>query len=103
MKQKRTTASSGNKKSSLAQTLTEFTSLLEDANFNLNLNAKQLIYKKFYADNLVAKMDMNDNFVNLKDIRLQHAGGSVLMQGIVRNEPASNPFSFKLCSPVVKN
>jgi len=95
LKQKRTVAASGKKKSSLARTLTQFTSVLEQADFNLSLNAKQLIYRKFYAENIVANMDLNDNFVNLKDIKLQHAGGSVSLQGIVRNEPASNPFSFK--------
>jgi hypothetical protein len=80
LKPKRVSGVSGKKKSSLAQTLTEFTKLLETANFNLTLNAKQLIYKKFYANNLLAKMDMNDNFVNLKDIKLQHAGGSMEIQ-----------------------
>jgi uncharacterized protein involved in outer membrane biogenesis len=94
LKQKRVVAASRKKKSSLAQTLTAFTHLLETADFNLSLNAKQLIYKKFYADNLQAAMIMNDNFINLKDIKLRHAGGSISMQGILRNEPASNPFSF---------
>jgi len=95
LKPKKASGVSAKKKSSLAQTLTEFTKLLETANFNLTLNAKQLIYKKFYANNLLAKMDMNDNFVNLKDIKLQHAGGSMDIQGILRNDPTSNPFSFK--------
>jgi uncharacterized protein involved in outer membrane biogenesis len=83
------------KKSSLAQSLTEFTDLLEKANFSLTLNAKQLIYKKFYADNLVANMEMDDNAVNLKKITLQHGGGDIFLQGILHNDPASNPFSFK--------
>ncbi len=95
LKQKQVSTISKKKKSSLAQTLSEFTSLLETADFNLSLNAGQLIYKKFYANNLVAKMDMNDNFINLKDIKLQHSGGSMAIQGILRNEASSNPFSFK--------
>jgi hypothetical protein len=95
MKQKRVTGVSNKKKSSMAQSLTEFTNILEKADFNLNLNARHLVYQKFYGDNLVAKMDMNDNFINLKDIKLQHGGGSIAIQGILRNEPSSNPFSFK--------
>jgi hypothetical protein len=83
------------KKSSLAQTLTQFTTLLESASFNLDLGAKQLIYKKFNADNLAANMEMDDNAINLKKIILQHAGGSISVQGLLRNLTASNPFSFK--------
>jgi hypothetical protein len=79
----------------LAQTLTNITSLLETADINLNLNAKQLIYKKFYADNLVANLEMDDYAINLKNIRLQASGGNVIMQGILRNEIAANPFSLK--------
>ena len=94
LKQKQVSKTNRKKKSSLAQTLTEFTSLLETADFNLNLSAKQLTYKKFNADNLQAKMIMNDNFISMKDIRLQCAGGSMNLQGILRNDPSSNPFSF---------
>jgi len=94
LKQKQSSFVNKKKKSTLAQILAEFTKLLETADFNLDLNAKQLIYKKFYAENLAAKMEMNDNEVNLKRIKLQHAGGSVYMQGLLRNEPNSNPFSF---------
>jgi autotransporter translocation and assembly factor TamB len=78
----------------LAQTISEITKLLESANINLNLNAKQLIYKKFYADNLLANLNMDDNAIKLKDIRLRHGGGSISIQGDLRNEIASNPFSF---------
>ena len=95
LKQKHVSNATKKKKSSLAQTLTEFTNLLERADFNLTLNAKQLTYKKFNGDNLLANMVMNDNFINLKDIRIQGAGGSIALQGIIRNEPSSNPFSFK--------
>jgi hypothetical protein len=95
LKQQHTKVVPKKNKSSLAKTLTEFTNLLESANFNLNLNAKQLIYKKFVANNLIANMEMDDNAISLKKIDLQHAGGSISIQGIVRNNPAANPFSFK--------
>jgi uncharacterized protein involved in outer membrane biogenesis len=94
LKQKHNTSISRKKKSSLDQTLTEFTNLLEKANFSLNLKAKQLIYKKFYGENLVANMIMDDNAINLKKIALQHGGGSIFIQGILNNDPTSNPFSF---------
>ena len=81
-------------KSGFSQTVTNFTSLLETANINLILNAKQFIYNKFKADNLVANLDMDDNKINLKKIKLQNAGGTIAIQGLFRNEASSNPFSF---------
>lgn len=83
------------KKSTLDQSLTNFTSFLETANFNLNLNAKQMVYKKFYANNVLAYMELNENSINLKKIQLQHANGNISLEGILRNLPASNPFSLK--------
>jgi hypothetical protein len=95
LKQKHSKVVTRKKKSSLNEALTDFTNILETANFNLNLNAKQLIYKKFYANTLSANIEMNENAINLKKIQLLHANGSIFMEGILRNEPSSNPFSFK--------
>ncbi len=95
LRPKRSLEAAREKKSSLAQTLTEFTDLLGAANFSLHLSAKQLVYKKFYADNLAADLVTDNNSINLKKIALRHGGGSISMQGILRNDPASNPFSFK--------
>ena len=94
LKQKHPKIFSKKRKSSLDQSLTNFTNLLESANFNLNLNAKQLIYKKFFANNLLANIEMNENAINMKKIQLQHANGNIIMQGILRNESSSNPFSL---------
>lgn len=95
LKQKKSKVATVKKKSSLAQTITQFTALLETANFNLDLNARQLIYKKFNASNLQAEISMDENEINLKKIKLQHAGGSVFLSGLLRNEAVSNPFSIK--------
>ena len=83
------------KKGGLAETITGITNLLETADVKLTLNARQIVYKKFYADNLSANLDMTDDAINLKAIKLQHGGGNINIQGILRNEVASNPFSFK--------
>jgi hypothetical protein len=95
LKQKKTKTLSRKKNSILAEAIIAITNLLETANINFNLNAKQLIYKKFYADNLTANLDMDDDIINLKNINLRHGGGSIALQGKLRNEIASNPFSFK--------
>jgi hypothetical protein len=83
------------KKSSLAQTLSEFTNILETADIGLTLNARQLIYKKFNAENVQANLEMDDFAINIKNIKLQSAGGSITMQGSLRNDPTANPFSYK--------
>ncbi len=95
LKQKYSKVPTQKKKSSLDQTLMKFTSFLETANFNLSLNAKQLVYKKFYANNALANIEMNENAIILKKIQLQHANGNVSLQGVLKNLPGSNPFSFK--------
>ncbi len=94
LKQKHSKAIAKTRKSSLDQSLTNFTNLLEAADFNLNLNAKQLIYKKFFANNLLANIELNENEINMKKIQLQHANGNIIMQGVLRNESSANPFSF---------
>ena len=95
LQQKKTKSVPMKKKSSLAQSVTQFTALLETADFNLDLNAKKLIYKKFSAENIQANLEMDENQINLKKIKLQHGGGNVMLSGLIRNEPVSNPFSFK--------
>jgi hypothetical protein len=95
LKKKQSIAASRKKKPMLAETVSQITKLLETANINLILNAKQLMYKKFYGDNLLANLNMDDNAIILKDIKLQQGGGSIAMQGDLRNEVSSNPFSFK--------
>jgi hypothetical protein len=95
LKKKQAVVISKKKKPVLSETITGITNLLETADIGLTLSAKQLIYKKFYADNLIANLDMNDNAINLQNIQIQHSGGSIAIQGNLRNEVASNPFSFK--------
>jgi hypothetical protein len=82
------------KKPLLAETLTEISNLIENANIHLDLQAKQLVYKRFYADNLVANLELDDDAINLKSLKLQQGAGTISVQGALRNEIASNPFSF---------
>lgn len=79
----------------LAESLSKITHLMETSSIELNLQAKQLKYKKFSATGIRTRMVLNDNAINIKNIMLDHAGGSVEASGALRNETASNPFSFK--------
>jgi hypothetical protein len=95
LKKKPGPVSKKKKKILLSESLSKITDLLETSSMQLNLQAKQLIYKKFLATGVQTTMEMDDNAINIKSIKLDHAGGSVEARGALRNETASNPFSFK--------
>ncbi len=92
---KSTRKTEAQKKSELVRTIAQFSGILDTADFNIDLRAKALQYKKFYGNNLVAKLQLTNNAVSLNDISLSHAQGTVKMKGILRNLPASNPFSIQ--------
>jgi AsmA-like C-terminal region len=94
LKKKETITIPKKKKPLLAETLTQISNLIETANIHVDLQAKQFVYKKFYADNLVANLDLNDDVINLKNLKLQQGSGTIGIQGALRNEATSNPFSF---------
>jgi len=79
----------------LAETMKQFTNLLQTANIQFNLAARQMIYKKFNAENLMARINMDDDAIRLQDIKLQHAGGTISLQGSLLNESSGNPFSVQ--------
>ena len=83
------------KKVLLSETLSKITDLLETDNMQLDLQAKQLNYKKFAATNIRTVMELDEDAINVKDLTLDEAGGTIKAQGSVRNQIASNPFSFK--------
>jgi hypothetical protein len=95
LKKKTSTVSKKKKKVLFSETLSKMTHLLESSSMLLDLQAKQLNYKKFNATGVSTSMELDDNAINIKKIRLGHAGGTIEAQGALRNEAHSNPFSFK--------
>jgi hypothetical protein len=92
---KRSGAVSKKKKKLLfSETISNMTRLLETSSMRLNLQAKQLSYKKFTATGLHSSMELNDDAINIKTVHLEHAGGVIEAQGSLRNEINSNPFSL---------
>ncbi len=83
------------KKALLSETFSKITQLLETDNVQLDLQAKQLNYKKFTATNIRTLMEFDENAVRVRSITLDEAGGTIEAQGSLRNEFAANPFSFK--------
>lgn len=64
--------------------------LLHDGTAKLNINAGRLIYKNFEATNVAASVMLVENKVLFNDVKLQHAGGSLTMNGSLINGNNSN-------------
>lgn len=89
---KRSTAAS--KKSSKKQFLklaNQIDRLLKDCNVELQLNAARMIYKKFDASNVAAKLQLTDRLVSLKNVVVQHAGGTLTLNGSLEEGGGNNP------------
>lgn len=69
--------------------------LLKDCNVELQLNAARLIYKKFDATNAAAKLQLTDQLVSLKNVMVQHAGGTITLNGSLEEGVAHNPIVIK--------
>lgn len=62
--------------------------VLEKAKLHVNLKAGTLHYKKFTAANVNADVTLLENRYLLNDVRMNHAGGSMNMNGSLVNEKA---------------
>lgn len=55
--------------------------MLNDCNVNLQLNADRLIYKKFTAEKVAANLQLTDKILSIKDVSVEHAGGTLTLNG----------------------
>lgn len=69
--------------------------MLEDCTVALQLNADELIYKKFEASNVAANIQLTDRLIALKNFKVQHAGGSVVMDGKMQEQTNNNLITFR--------
>lgn len=68
-------------KAKLQRTTQQIDNLVNQANFQLQLTAGQLVYKKFNATNVHASIHLiNENWL-LNDVSLNHGGGSIQLKG----------------------
>ncbi|MEP6793933.1 MAG: AsmA-like C-terminal region-containing protein, partial [Saprospiraceae bacterium] len=64
--------------------------MLSDGTAKLNITAGQMTYKKFTASNVAASIFLVGNKVLLRKVKLNHAGGSLNLQGSLTNGNHSN-------------
>lgn len=58
---------------------------LADCNVHLQLKTRQLVFRKFLANNVTASVSMNNNHIDLKNGSLEHAGGILAINAEMKN------------------
>lgn len=69
--------------------------LLEKSSMFLHVKVNRLTYRHFDAQNIKADLDLTQNAIQLRNVGLQHAGGSVTVNGDINQQNAGNPFRLK--------
>lgn len=64
--------------------------MLDDCSVDLQINAGRLMYKKFDASNVSAALRLTDRLVAIKNVSVQHAGGTLLLNGSLQENPSGN-------------
>ncbi|HEX4851787.1 MAG TPA: AsmA-like C-terminal region-containing protein, partial [Puia sp.] len=58
---------------------------LAECNVHVRLKAKQLVFKKFFANNLTASVALNNNQIDLKNVSLENSGGLLTLSAKMKN------------------
>jgi hypothetical protein len=91
---KKTAVEKKRRKILFVKTISNMMSVMNDAEVHLQLKAKQLVYKSFYATNVSSAILLNTDKVQLKDVQLSHAGGSLALNGSIFNDGEQNSFDI---------
>ena len=83
------------KKSAPDIKVSSFISQLTMSDYNINLKANQVIYKKFVVDSLRADIMLNENAVQLQNVTLKHGDGSMYLNGFMQNDTGTNSFGLE--------
>ncbi|MBS1597090.1 MAG: AsmA family protein [Bacteroidetes bacterium] len=90
LKRKKVAVEKKKRKILFVKTVSKIMAVLNDAEVRLRLNAKQLTYKNFNATNVSSGILLNTDKVQLNDLRLSHAGGSLILNGSLLNNGEEN-------------
>lgn len=69
--------------------------VLNASSINLDAAVDKLIYKHFAAARVTAKMSLSQSGIHIEKAGLQHAGGNLLISGVINQAAANNPFDIK--------
>lgn len=74
---------------------TQLDDLLAKGSMNLNMVVKKLTFRKFTADNIKANVDLLQEGISLKNVQVQHSGGTISLNGTIHQAQKNNPFEVK--------
>lgn len=95
LKRKKQAVEKKSRKILFVKTVSAMMAVMNDAEVHLQLKAKQLIYKNFYATNVSAGILLATDKVLLNDVRLSHAGGDLTLNGSIQNNDEENLMAIK--------
>ena len=95
LRPKTITAEDEKKKSAPDIKVSAFISQLTGSDYNINLKANEVTYKKFVVDSLQASIMLNENAVRFKNVTLKHGKGSMYLNGFMQNDTGSNSFGLE--------
>jgi hypothetical protein len=68
--------------------------LLRSCDVQLQVRANELLYKKFYATNIVASLLLKNNIIRLDSVEMNNSGGSFAFSGSVKDEGSDNALNL---------
>jgi hypothetical protein len=92
---KKTTIQKKKRKTVFAKTVSKIMGVVNDAEVHLQLKAKQLTYRKFFAINVSAGVLLSNDKVELNNVILGHAGGTLTLNGALFNNADNNTVQLK--------
>jgi AsmA-like protein len=69
--------------------------MIAESAMNIELSAKKMQYKKFAGSNVKAEMALEKDDWNLKNISMNHADGSFILDGKLKTTGNDNPFTLR--------
>lgn len=82
-------------KGSTAATVDKVNTILNKSHAELHLHVGKVYYKKFLATNANADLLLSEDGIEMKDITVNHAGGSLAIRGrILQDNTSTNRFSI---------
>ncbi len=69
--------------------------VLDQSVVHLQVGLDRVHYHRFVANNFVASAALSQSAIELSDVRLKHAGGTIDVSGVIKQDERNNPFSLK--------
>lgn len=68
--------------------------VLNGANIAIDANVDRLIYRNFTAEKVIAKASLSQSGINIEKAGLNHAGGNLVINGVINQAASNNPFNL---------